>query len=163
MTTARAAFLALLLVICAPSHSNDLTSEKKADIERLLQMTGALSIGQQMSTAIVNQMTNVIRKARPDIPQRVLDVLPQEVNAVIAENLPAFREAVVPLYHKHFTGEEIKEMIRFYSTDLGQKTIRVLPMLVGEGMQAGQRWGQSLGPVIEQRIKARLTKEGYSI
>ena len=93
----------------------------------------------------------------------MLDVLPEEVNAVIGANMPAFKQAIIPLYHKHFTDREIKERIRFYSTDVGQKAIRVLPLLVNESMQVGQRWGQALGPAIEQRIKARLKKEGYAI
>jgi hypothetical protein len=54
-------------------------------------------------------------------------------------------------------------MIRFYSTDLGKKTIRVMPALMQESMAAGQQWGQALGPQIEERVKARLKKEGVAI
>lgn len=161
MTMARAALLVLVLALPAPGYSDDLSAEKSADIERLLEMTGALAIGQQMSAAVVGQMTQALRHTRPDMPQRVLDVLADEVNAVIGENLAGLKDLMIPLYHKHFTRSEIEEMIRFYSTGLGQKVIRVMPMLVSESMQAGQQWGQTLSPLIEQRIKARLKSEGY--
>jgi hypothetical protein len=157
---------ALLVLWCSwatPSLAEELTAAKRADIEQLLQMTGALGVGQQMSTAVVGQMMQVLRKARPDIPERVLKVLPEEVNAVIEENLGNLKEVVIPLYHKYFTGEEIKEMIRFYSTPLGKKTIEVMPVLVNESFQAGQQWGQQLGPVIQTRVQARLKKEGYDL
>jgi len=161
MTRTRIAMLALLLVFCAPAFADALTVEKKTDIERLLEMTGALALAQQMSNAVVVQMTQALERARPDIPPSVLNVLPVEVDAVVKANIGSFKELVIPIYHKHFTGPEIKEMIRFYSTDLGKKTIRVMPMLVNESMQAGQKWGQSLAPEIQQRVRARLKKEGY--
>lgn len=154
----------LLLIACAtPAFAEELTAEKRADIEQLLEMTGALSVGKQMSGAVVQQMMQFLRKARPDIPQRVLDVLPEEIDGVINDNMGAFRDLTVPLYHKYFTGAEVKEMIRFYSTPLGKKTIETMPALLNEGFEVGQKWGQSLGPSIQARVQARLKKEGYDL
>lgn len=163
MAISRLVTLALLLLIAGPASADELTASKRADIERLLQMTGALDIGKQMSAAVVNQMTKVVRQARPDIPSQVMAVMSDEINAVVSENVGDFKEAVIPIYHNNFTAEEVKGMIDFYSTDLGKKTIRVMPSLLNESMQAGQQWGQSLGPIIDQRIRARLKKEGYKI
>ena len=72
-------------------------------------------------------------------------------------------ELIIGLYHKHFTGDEIKEMIRCYSTPLGKKTIAVMPVLMSESLQAGQQWGQSLGPDIQARIQSRFKKEGFDL
>lgn len=163
MAISRLVTLALLLLIAGPASADELTPSKRADIERLLQMTGALDIGKQMSAAVVNQMTKVVRQARPDIPSQVMAVMSDEINAVVSENVGTFKETVIPIYHNNFTAEEVKGMIDFYSTDLGKKTIRVMPSLLNESMQAGQQWGQSLGPIIDQRIRARLKKEGYKI
>jgi uncharacterized protein len=93
----------------------------------------------------------------------VLSILPTEVAAIFDENIGTLKEEMIPLYHKYFTGAEVKEMIRFYSTDLGQKTIKVMPNLMQEGMAVGQRWGQSLGPKINQRVVARLRQRGVKI
>ena len=103
------------------------------------------------------------RQVRPDIPDRVLNVLPEEVDAVTKDNLGDLTELIIGLYHKHFTGDEIKEMIRFYSTPLGKKTIEVMPVLMTESFQAGQQWGQSLGPDIQARIQSRFKKEGFDL
>lgn len=145
------------------AQTSVLTPEKRADIERLLEMTGATSLGKQMGVAMVAQLTPTLQKAYPDIPQRVLDALPAEVGAVFEANMASFKEIIIPLYHSYFTGDEIKEMLKFYSTALGQKTIRVMPALMQESMLAGQQWGQSLGPQIEARIKAKLKSEGIRL
>jgi hypothetical protein len=163
MIGARAAVLLLLIACATPAFAEELTTEKRADIEQLLEMTGALSIGRQFSGAVVQQMTQFLRKARPDIPQRVLDVLPEEIDGVIMDNTGAFKDMMIPLYHKYFTDAEVKEMIRFYSTPLGKKTIETMPALLSEGFEVGQKWGQSLGPTIQDRVQARLKKEGYDL
>ncbi|MDB5808868.1 MAG: hypothetical protein JWN94_990 [Betaproteobacteria bacterium] len=143
--------------------ADDLTPEKRVDIERLLKMTGALSLGKQMAVSIVAQLNLAIKKARPDVPQKLMDALPEEVSAVFDENIATFKEAVIPMYSKYFTAIEIKQMVQFYSTDLGQKVIKIMPALMQESMAIGQAWGQSLGPRIDARIKARFKQEGITI
>ena len=156
---------AVLLSVYAHRASADeaLTPEKRADIERLLDMTGAIALGQQMSSVMVGQFTGLIKQANPNIPKELLDTLPAIVNSVIDENISTFKQAAVLIYHKHFSHDELKQMIAFYSTDLGKKTIRVMPTLMQESMRAGQQWGQLLAPEIERRVRARFKKEGVDI
>jgi hypothetical protein len=113
-----------------------------------------------MSSMMVGQFTSVIKQANPNIPKQLLDTLPAIVNSVIDENIPTFKQAAVLIYHKHFSHDELKQMIAFYSTDLGRKTIRVMPTLLQESMRAGQQWGQLLAPEIERRVRDRFKQEG---
>src|SRR5262245_58355883 len=108
MSIARILGLCLALPLAFPCSAEELTAEKRADIEKMLEMTGALSLGKQMGVAVVAQLSEAIRKARPDIPQKVIDVLPGEVEAVFEANMGSFRNQMIPLYHKYFTGKEIK-------------------------------------------------------
>lgn len=162
-----AALTLVFVVIAAPtpvlaevSRPKPVAVDKRADIERLLEMTGALAVGKQMADAIVGQLSQTLRRARPDIPERVLNALPEDVGAVLDANMPGLKAALIPLYDRHFSHQEIRDMIQFYNTDTGRKTIRVMPLLLHESMQLGQHWGESLGPELEQRIAARLKREG---
>ena len=145
------------------SADETLTPEKKADIERLLDMTGALALGRQLSSTMVGQFTNAVRKANPGIPKEVLDTLPAIVNSVIEENISTFKQAAVLIYHKHFSHDEMKQMIAFYSSDLGRKIILEMPTLMQEIMGAGAQWGQSLAPEIERRVRDRFKEKGVAL
>jgi hypothetical protein len=120
-------------------------------------------LGQQFSTAILTQLTNTLRAKHANIPQKALDVLPQEVNAVISENIPILKEIMVNIYGQHFTLDELKRLNQFYSTDLGHKLISTMPSVLQEGMAAGQKWGQTLAPEIGRRIQARFKKEAIAL
>ena len=46
---------------------------------------------------------------------------------------------IIPLYARHFTAAEIKQLAAFYKTPVGVKMIRTMPQVMNESMQAGQR------------------------
>lgn len=143
--------------------AEELDSVKREDIRHLLEMTGALELGARMSDAVVAQMTHDLRTGRPDIPPELFSVIREEVDGLVDEHLPLFADMMVPLYHRHFTHAEIRELIHFYESGLGQKTIRVMPDLMQESLVIGQRWGQGLGPEIQRRIRERFRAEGIDV
>ena len=74
-----------------------------------------------------------------------------------------FNNNIIPLYDKYFTLAEIQQLLDFYETDIGKKTIEVMPQLTQESIIIGQQWGESIGPIIGQRITRRLAEEGIEI
>ena len=156
-------FFAALSSLAAGAAADDLTPQKRADIERLLEMTGATRVGKQMATLSAAHMVQSLKANHPEIPPKALEALPAEVGAVFEANIGTFVTSIIPVYHRYFTAEEVKGMIAFYSTPLGQKAINAMPGLMSESMAIGQKWGESLGPMIAERVRARLKKEGIDL
>lgn len=171
---ARKRFLALAILIAfLPAHAQDsdqtsvtVAPEKRQRIERLLEVTGALKIAEMMSVAVTRQMTNAVKQARPDIPPESFDIVAEEVNSVISGEMiteGGFVDLIIPVYAKYFTNDELDALIAFYETPVGRKTVGVMPQVTQEAMQIGQRWGQSLGPIIVERVKARFKEQGIEL
>lgn len=161
---------AILLVICIilvnPAFGEELSQEKKDVIKELMEISGVAKIGEMFSKAFVQQMTAVLQKTNPNITPKAFTILEEEVNAVMREEMiekDTFYELIYPIYHKYLTLADIRKLIAFYKTPVGKKVVTVMPQLTQESMLAGQSWGQSLGPVIQQRIKERFEKEGISL
>lgn len=133
--------------------------EKRAEIEKILRTTHALDIGRQFSTAFSQQMADMLRASRPDAPRRAFELLPEVVDTVIAENLGPMQELLVEVYDRHFTLAELRGLNEFYATELGAKLVATMPALVQESMAAGQKWGETLGPIIGARLDARFEEE----
>jgi hypothetical protein len=165
----RKTFITIILLVFFSGSiaiAGNIAPEKKADIEKLMKITGALKIGQQMSNTVVNNMTRAIKAARPDIPDRMYKILAEEVNNIIEEQMFAkggYMEMAVLIYDKYFTHNDIKGLLAFYRTELGKKTIKVLPQIVQNSIRAGQLWGQTLGPLIQERVTKRFKKEGFKM
>lgn len=144
---------------------SEIQPEKRAAILQLMAVTGAADLGEQMSQVMAQQMTIALRNARPDIPARAFDIVNEEVQSAMSTEIAngSFEELVTPLYDKYFSISEIRELLAFYETEIGRKTIAVMPQLTQESMALGQSWGASIGAQIGQRITRRLAEEGIEV
>jgi hypothetical protein len=153
----------LLLLQANLAQAAEITTARRADIERLLSITHAMQTGQQLSEIMVRGMNNMIKSAHPNIPPKVLDAVPEIVNQTIREQLPALTETVIALYAQYYSEDDIKSLIAFYSSDIGKKSIEVTPLLMRDSMSKGMQWGQSLAPQIRQHLQDRFKKDNIDI
>lgn len=157
--------LLLFIFLSSPftAIAQELSDEKRVLIDELLVLTGAADLGQLFSEIYISEMSNIISRAQPDTDPRVFAILEEEINSVIQTEVgdkQVFNELSYPIYDKYLTTNDIAELIAFYKTDLGKKTIAVMPAISHEATIAGQEWGKSLGPIIQQRIMTRFENEG---
>lgn len=160
--------LAVSLLLAMPlfAHADELTSSKKADILKLMEITGNDNIPAQIAGAITQNMANGLKQARPEIPQRFYINLDKDLTVFFKEkvNTPgSLMEKTVASYNKYFTQAELKEILAFYQSPTGKKSITNLSLIVNEGMMEARKLTQSLAPDIEQRIKAAFKKEGIAL
>ena len=65
----------------------------------------------------------------------------------------------IRIYDKHFTHEEIKQLLEFYESPLGRKTVRELPDITQEVLREGEEWGKRIATRIETKEqKGRRTR-----
>jgi hypothetical protein len=142
--------------------ADELTTAKKEDIKRLMEVTGATNIAKQFASAISQQIFQTLKAAGTKIPDRALAVMDTELTSLFSEKMSVpggFIDQIIPIYDKYFTHQDVREMLAFYQTPIGQKAISVLPAVTNECTLAGQRWGQSLGPELDQRVLSALKRE----
>jgi len=120
------------------------TEEMKDDIRKMMEITGAGNLAVQM----MNQMLIPMKQATPSVPEEFWTKFLGKVDA------NELVELTVPIYAKYFTHDEIKELLTFYQTPLGKKMIVTLPSVMQESMIAGQKWGEKIGQMVVEEMKA---------
>ncbi len=129
----------------APATTQGIDPAKEADIRRLFEVMNAKQMQDQLVGAMLNEMQRQI------MANQAQDERSQEfVNLIMTRLRKKFREAdflspLVPLYDKYYSDDDIKELIAFYETPLGQKYLKVAPQINTEGMTVGMKLGQRLG------------------
>ncbi len=107
--------------------------------------TAAIKNNPKMTDA---QKDEAIAKAAKEIPQAA-------ANMASTMNDPAMWDEMlaefVPLYARHFTAAELRQMSAFYKTPVGMKVISTMPQLAGESMQISQK-------VMMPRLNAMMQK-----
>ena len=118
---------------------------KEADIRRLMDLVGTRLLVAQMMDAMEKSIKPLMTGALPpgEYREKLIDLFFAKFHS--KADLQQLLDIAVPAYDRYYTHEEIKGLIQFYGTPLGQKMISVLPKLTGELQEAGRKWGEGLG------------------
>lgn len=114
-------------------------NQKYEDTKKLIEILG-------LEKTIKATFPKIIATLKPQFPQ-----VPEKVWGKFQDEtyLKKYRDFYTETYEKHFTHEDIKEMLQFYSTPLGQKIISTTPQLMQETMDAANKWGVELQKQLE--------------
>ena len=166
--TALAMVLSALLCVASASgpRADELTPEKAADIKSLFKLSGTDNLAIRMASVAVQQITQAVRQARPDLPARAFVIVEEEVKKSFEENIDAPNGLIarfVPIYAEIFSHDEIKELLAFHRSTIGGKSRAVQDDLFKKGLEVGQQWSKELGPELQRRIQDRFAIEGYDL
>jgi uncharacterized protein len=155
------ALLAAALALPAPAE--EMPEAKRLDILKLQQLSGAKRIGQQNTQRMLERMLEQLRRNQPSLPDRAIQAVRQELEAFVEEKFFAdggLLDQQAPIYHEHFTHEEIRQLIGFYASPIGRKLAQEQPAISVEMMKFTESSVAQLLPQLHSRISAALKKEG---
>lgn len=136
----------------------------EADVVTLMELTGSAKLGEQLATLAARQVIARIKQILPNAPPRANDIIKEVVQSKFAAALSApdggVRARTIPIYEKYFTHDDIRALLAFYATDVGRKTLAVMPTIAQETAKAGLEWANGLGPGIESELQMRFRAEG---
>jgi hypothetical protein len=118
---------------------------KEADIRKLLELVGTKALVSQtidsMSKSIKPLLTNSLPPG--DYREKLVDLFFAKFTA--KTDVQHLLDLAVPVYDRNFSHQEIRSLIEFYQTPLGQKAITALPKVTAEMQEQGRKWGEDLG------------------
>ena len=146
----------------------------------LLEATNAREMMKHSMEAMAGQMPGAIRqsavaainadaKLSPAQKQQAIEKLEQMIPS-LAESLrstllvPEMYDEILAempaLYARHFTVAELRDLRDFYNTPAGRKSLQVMPQLMADSMQIGQRIASSRIQPLLARVQAQMAQAG---
>jgi len=122
----------------------------ESDIARLLRLNGSAA----SFDVAFDQITSQFMMMKPSIPDSGWTLLRKEV---FDPEVDILFQKMVPVYKKHFTHEQVKELIGFFESPLGKNYMEGNAQITKEMVPVSQAWGMGLG----QKINDYLTKKGF--
>lgn len=141
----------------APTSSAEpskIAPAREADIRKLLELTRVAALMVQGMNGAEKSMRPLLERSfQPgEYRDRLIELFFAKFHSKV--NTKALVDLVVPIYDKHLTGEDIRGLIAFYGTPLGQKMIEVQPQMLAEAQNVGRQWGEDLGRQSMQEVFA---------
>jgi len=135
---------------------------KEADIRALMELVGARDIVQESMTTTSEQYRE---KLVATVPNN--DKGQAFVNTFISTyqkkyDVDQFTEQLVGIYDKHYSDEEIKGLLQFYGSPLGQKVAAEMPKINHETQEAARAASSKAAKDSLQAVKDQNPDVGQS-
>ncbi|HEV3483732.1 MAG TPA: DUF2059 domain-containing protein [Candidatus Acidoferrales bacterium] len=129
----------------APAAQAKIDPAKEADIRRLLEATGTTTLMQQVMDNMQKSLKPVLTNSFPpgEYREKLVDLFFEKFRSKL--DTKRLVDLAVIRYDEQFSDDDIKGLISFYETPLGQKAVSALPKLTVELQQDGQALGQQMG------------------
>ena len=116
-----------------------------------------------------NAVPGMVQKTKDALMQQNLNYQKDlnEVAPIVAQQL-AGRESEIGdgmaiVYASEFTEQELKDLVTFYKSPLGQKLINAEPRAIGLSMAFMNSWAQNFSETVMGAFRAEMRKRGKQI
>ena len=113
---------------------------KEAAIRHLMAITETSKLGDNISGYFENRIRSVMSEALgPDRTTQFMDTFSKRLEAGAPPSMVV--DAMVPIYARAFSLEEIQGLVQFYESPVGQRVVKVMPKVEEDSQNAGLQIG----------------------
>lgn len=116
-----------------------------------------------------NAVPGVVERTKTELMQTNINYQKDlnEVAVIVTQKLASreneIGEGLARVYASQFTEQELKDLVTFYKTPLGQKLLTAEPKAINLSMQYLNQWAQNFAEVVNGEFRAEMRKRGKQI
>ena len=121
------------------------------------------------SAMYANAVPNIVEQTKNALTQQNLNYQKDlnEVAIVVAKNLAGrekeIGEGMAQVYANEFSEQELKDLVTFYKSPLGQKLLVTEPRAIQFSMSYMTQWALSFASTVNTEFRAEMKKRGKDI
>jgi hypothetical protein len=139
---------------------------KKADIRRLMQLTGQnMKVGEMMRSMIpqfraaMGQYEKSVSPEHAERFRRVMEEMFEKIILRVEAEQPRLLDMMIPVYVKHLSHEDIKALLQFYESPAGQRFLTAMPLIAQDSFAVLMPWMQQLNNEMMDEMMEAMRKE----
>ena len=165
-----AAGLALALAMAAlPAAAQQAAAPPKAASPGAIAAAKEILAMKNTSAMYQNAVPNIVQHTKDTLLQSNINYQKDlnEVAVIVAKDLAGrekeIGEGMAQIYASEFTEQELKDLVTFYKSPLGQKLLASEPRAIQSSMAYMNQWAQQFGEIVNGEFRAEMRKRGKQI
>lgn len=159
----RPAALALALAALGPAaHSQQTSVSAITTAKELVAATKATTVFDPLIAGVVEQAKLLFLQQNPGLAKD-LNEIADKMRADLAPRFSELNDEMAKLYATHFTDQELKAILVFYKSPVGQKLLQEQPTVVDSSMRYAQDWANKLSDQVIAKMREELKKRGHNL
>jgi hypothetical protein len=116
-----------------------------------------------------NAVPNIVERTKEQLTQSNLNYQKDltEVSVIVAQKLAGreseIGEGMAKIYAGVFTEQELKDLVTFYKSPLGQKLLTTEPQAIQMSISYMNQWAQQFSEIVNGEFRAEMRKRGKQI
>jgi hypothetical protein len=160
------AALALIGIRCGPSPATAQNTQSSEAMQAamklvLLSIDSMPNLANQTTAQVWPALESSLRARYPQIDGATLNQLRNEFERIQTSLMSEMMVEAPAIYVRHFTAEELKEIMAFYQTRTGAKTLKVMPQAMAEIQTSMMPRLTALPEQVNQAFDKILRQRGY--
>ena len=162
---ARPAAIAFALAAFSPAA---LGQEQKATpasllvATQLVNVTGATALFNPIIAGVVEQAKLLYLQQNPSL-SKDLNEIAQQMRKDLQPRFGELTNEIARLYATHFTEQELKDILAFYTSPAGKKMLSEQPVVVSASLKFAQDWANKLSDEVVAKMRDELKKKGHAL
>ena len=121
------------------------------------------------SAMYANAVPNIVQRTKDTLLQNNLNYQKDlnEVAVIVAQKLAGrekeIGDGMATVYANEFTEQELKDLVAFYKSPLGQKLLASEPRAIQFSMSYMNQWAQAFAETVNGEFRAEMRKRGKQI
>ena len=121
------------------------------------------------SAMYANAVPSLVQQTKEALLQNNLNYQKDlnEVAVIVAQSLAGrekeIGEGMAKIYANEFSEQELKDLVTFYKSTLGQKLLATEPRAIQFSMSYMNQWAQAFAEVVNGQFRAEMRKRGKEI
>ena len=160
-----AALVALAAIVAAapaPAQSQQPSANAIFIAKQIVQIKGVQAMMDPISRGVVEKVKNVVMQTNfmwgKDINEITVQ-MHKEFDGRSSELVDTAAHA----YASHFTEPELKQILAFYQSPIGQKMVVEEPKAIEDSMSGAATWADNLSVDVINRMRAEMKKRGHDM
>ena len=166
-----AAVLAVGLALAGPQAAAQQTAAPplKPATPAALAVAKEILVMKNVAVMYANAIPNIVQQTKDVLLQSNLNYQKDlnEVAVIVAKNMAGrekeIGDGMAQIYCNEFTEQELKDLLTFYKSPLGQKLLASEPRAIQSSMSFMNQWAQRFAETVNGEFRAEMRKRGKQI
>jgi hypothetical protein len=130
--------------------------------KQVILIKGGNNMFDPIVPGVIESAKNMFLPTNPGLAKDLNEVAAQLKKEYDAKRGELLNE-VARTYAQRFSEQELKDLVVFYKTPLGQKVITEEPRALDAAMSRAQDWANNFSEVVINRMRAEMKKRGNNL
>ncbi len=147
------------LATAAMAQQDDISESHLAAAKQVTAATKMLEPFDNILPLLAEQTRTTFIQSDPARAEEIIEVT-QDVALQLAPKRTELNQKVYSLWAESFSEEELKQLAEFYSTDLGQKLTKTIPLVTSRSVAAAREWQDKISTEMVAMVQEELSQRG---